>query len=273
MSAMAIVVVSLAVVLLIVGAVVLRRVTGSPKQRYRRELRGILSTRCTWPSRRWNSAPDRVSGSHRMSSMTGSTMRSCPARAGSPITCSGGDDSGSADRRAQQVDTRPSQFIERHPPPGDATSRSASAVPRTSGPSPTDSSASVAVSRMRATSSFAPPKDAVVRARWRKRPGDGLLRVGAGEAQGPADVLTVDDFLDESGVERSGRGRRPRRHLPQSLQGLLRRCAAGAFDAAGVLPVEVETHPNHVGRETEPGRPIGVDHVRNHIVHGPPVAQ
>ena len=45
MSAMAIVVVSLAVVLLIVGVVVLRRVTGSPEQRYRRELRGIRRIR------------------------------------------------------------------------------------------------------------------------------------------------------------------------------------------------------------------------------------
>jgi len=45
MSVVAIVVVSLAVVLLIAGVVVLRRVTGSPKQRYRRELRGIRRIR------------------------------------------------------------------------------------------------------------------------------------------------------------------------------------------------------------------------------------
>lgn len=31
---------------------------------------------------------------------------------------------------------------------------------------------------------------------------DGLRQVGVGEAQGPTDALTVDDFFEESAVER-----------------------------------------------------------------------
>jgi len=50
---------------------------------------------------------------------------------------------------------------------------------------------------------------------------DGLLWVGASQAQGPTDVFTVHDLLGESG-RAAPEGRRQRRHPNKPLQRLLR---------------------------------------------------
>ena len=77
--------------------------------------------------------------------------------------------------------------------------------PLTSGPSPIETSASTALSRTghefpsAAEGSWGASLEA-------QRPDDGLARVGASQTQGAADVLTVDDLLDEPAVKRRRRG-------------------------------------------------------------------